>query len=290
MSRILVLGGHGRLGAMIARRWSARHEVTAVGRSGIDIANLPALEQALAEADFDILVNSAALTNVDRCETDREEATVVNDTAVGVMARLATQKNARLIHISTDYVFDGEKSTPYRENDIARPLGHYGQTKLDGESQALNASPDHVVARISWVFGPDRPSFVDMIVDRARTNDHVEAVSDKTSSPTYAADAADWLEAFVDRSRSGGLYHTCNAGTCSWQEYGQYALDCAVQAGLAVQTQTVAPLPLASLKNFLAPRPRHTAMDTTRLTEVTGLRPRPWQDAVRYYISQKFSQ
>jgi len=290
MSRILVLGGKGRLGAMLARKWSARHQVIAAGRAEADLADLPSLERVLRDNPFDVVVNSAALTNVDRCETDREEATTVNARAVEVIARIAEEREARLIHISTDYVFDGLKETPYVESDEPRPLGHYGQTKLDGEVAALSASPRHVVARVSWVFGPDRPSFLDMIVDRAITNDHVEAVADKTSSPTSAEDAAEWLEAFVSPETQGGLYHACNAGVCTWQEYGQHALDSARKAGVSLQAISVGAISLASLKNFLAPRPPHTSMDTTRLAKATGVRPRPWQDAVEDYILRKFSK
>jgi len=290
MSRILVLGGKGRLGAMLARKWSARHQVIAAGRAEADLADLPSLEKVLRDTPFDVVVNSAALTNVDRCETDRDEATTVNARAVEITARIAAERAARLIHISTDYVFDGLKETPYVESDEAHPLGHYGQTKLDGEAAALNASSRHVVARVSWVFGPDRPSFLDMIVDRASTNEHVEAVADKTSSPTSAEDAADWLEAFVSPETEGGLYHACNAGTCTWQEYGQHALDSARKAGVLLKASSVGAITLASLKNFLAPRPPRTPMDTTRLTQATGVRPRPWQDAVEDYILRKFSK
>ncbi len=146
------------------------HEVTALARPELDLSDLASLERLVKSLDYDILVNAAASTNVDRCETERDEATTVNATAVGLLARLAAERDARLIHISTDYVFDGEKDTPYVESDEALPLGHYGQTKLDGERLALAASPRHVVARVSWVFGPDKPSFVDMIVDRALKN------------------------------------------------------------------------------------------------------------------------
>lgn len=288
MSRILVLGGKGRLGAALARKWSSHHEVTAAGRE-IDLANLASLESSLHGAAFDVLVNCAATTNVDRCETERDEARTVNADAVAVMSRIAAVRQARLIHISTDYVFDGKKDTPYVETDTPHPLGYYGQTKLDGETAALAASDRHIVVRVSWVFGPDRPSFVDMIVERARTNDQVEAVFDKTSSPTYTEDAATWLSPFLTGDLPGGLYHACNAGSCTWQEYGQQALDAARRAGVVLQAHTVAPIPLTSLKNFIAPRPPHTSMDTTRLTEATGLRPRPWQEAVEEYIARKFS-
>lgn len=289
MSRILILGGKGRLGAALARQWAPRHEVRALARPELDVADLAALERLLATETFDVLVNGTGLTNVDRCESDRAEAETVNVLAPGVMARAASEKGARFIHVSTDYVFDGEKQTPYSEEDEARPLSFYGRTKRDGEIAALAGSPKHLAVRVSWVFGPDKPSFIDAIVDRALTQDRVEAIADKTSSPTFAEDVADWLEPFLASDLPGGLYHACNSGGCTWRDYGQHALDCAARAGAPLRARTVEPIPLASMKAFVAPRPPHTVMDTTRLASVTGSVPRSWQEAVEAYIFKKFS-
>lgn len=291
VSRILVLGSRGRVGAALVRTWSDRHTVQALARPELDVADLPALEQLLAGAEFDILVNATGLTNVDRCEVVREEATTVNTAAPGLMAQIATKKNARLIHFSTDYVFDGVQTEPYRESDPARPLGHYGQSKLDGETAVLASSDRHVVVRVSWVFGPDKPSFVEMILERALANHRVEAIADKISSPTSAQDLADWLDKFLAMENSsapaGGLYHACNTGACTWQEYGQHVLDVAGRAGWPLRAVSVDPIALADLKNFSAPRPPHTAMNTTKLAAVLGQPPRPWQDALEEYIFQK---
>jgi len=289
VSRILILGGKGRLGAALARQWAQRHEVRALARPELDVADLAALERLLATETFDVLVNGTGLTNVDRCESDRAEAETVNVLAPGVMARAASEKGARFIHVSTDYVFDGEKQTPYTEEDEARPLSFYGRTKRDGEIAALASSPKHLAVRVSWVFGPDKPSFIDAIVDRALTQDRVEAIADKTSSPTFAEDVADWLEPFLASDLPGGLYHACNSGGCTWRDYGQHALDCAARAGAPLRARTVEPIPLASMKAFVAPRPPHTVMDTTKLASVTGSVPRSWQEAVEAYIFKKFS-
>jgi len=287
VSRVLILGGRGRLGAALARKWSAIHDVHALARPDIDIADLAALENLLETTGFDVLVNGTGLTNVDRCESARNEATTVNALAPGVMARAAAAKNARFIHISTDYVFDGEKKSPYTEDDAAHPLSHYGQTKLAGETAALAPSPRHLAVRVSWVFGPDKPSFVDMIIDRALTHESVEAIADKTSCPTFAEDVADWLEPFLASDLPGGLYHACNAGSCTWRDYGQHALDCALAAGLPLRARFVNPILLADMKNFAAPRPPHTAMATDKLTAVTGLTPRPWQEALVGYFQRQ---
>ena len=245
------------------------------------MADLPALRRLLESASYDVLVNCTGLTNVDRCETAREEAEIVNARAPGVMAEAAAAKGARFIHFSTDYVFDGAKTTPYSEEDVAHPLGHYGRTKLAGEGAALAPSPAHLVVRVAWVFGPDKPSFADTIIERALANDRVEAIADKTSCMTFTEDVARWLMPFLDRDLPGGLYHACNAGGCSWHEYGQHALDFAARAGLPLKARVAEPIPLSAMKMFVAPRPPHTVMSTAKLTAVTGAVPRPWQDGAR---------
>ncbi|MCX6971674.1 MAG: dTDP-4-dehydrorhamnose reductase [Verrucomicrobia bacterium] len=287
--KILILGGRGRLAAALAKVWGPAHEVSCLSRPELDVADLSAMEKLLAGATFDVLVNGTGMTNVDECETRHDEARTVNALAPASMAAAATRKGARFIHFSTDYVMDGLKISPYSEEDAAHPLGWYGQTKLDGESAVLTDAPSHLVVRVCWVFGPDKPSFVDMILERARTNPRVEAVADKFSSPTYAPDVAGWLEPFFDPALPGGLYHACNTGGCSWRDYGAYAIQCAAEAGLPLATTVVEPVRLKDMKAFKAPRPVHTILSTEKLTRVTGIVPRPWQDAVRDYIQKKYA-
>ena len=288
--KVLILGGKGRLGGALARMWSVGHDVQAMARPELDVADLQGLKSLLESASHDVLVNCTGLTNVDRCETAREEAEIVNARAPGVMAEAAAAKGARFIHFSTDYVFDGAKTTPYTEEDVARPLGHYGKTKLAGEGAALAPSPRHLAVRIAWVFGPDKPSFADTIIERALANDRVEAIANKTSCMTFTEDVASWLEPFLDGDLPGGLYHACNAGGCSWHEYGQHALDFAARAGLPLKARTAEPIPLSALKVFVAPRPPHTVMSTAKLTAVTGAVPRPWQDALDEYLESSLSK
>ncbi len=287
VSRILVLGSRGRLGAALIRQWSKSHDVKGLARPEIDVSDLKALADFLQDEVYDVLVNATGLTNVDRCETDQKEALTVNTAAPEVMAAYAAAHGARFIHFSTDYVFDGLKETPYTETDVAKPLSIYGQSKLAGEIAATSASLRHLAVRVSWVFGYDKPSFVDMIVARALDNAHVEAIGDKTSSPTFAEDVAGWLDPFLASELPGGLFHACNAGSCTWQEYGQHALDCAARAGLPLQARSVDSIPLDSMKAFLAARPRHTAMDTAKLSAATGRPPRPWQEALAEYFTNK---
>jgi len=284
--KILILGGRGRLAAALAREWSFAHETVCFARPELDVADIPALRRLLASREFDALVNGTGLTNVDDCESRRGEARAVNALAPAAMAAAARDQGARFIHFSTDYVFDGRNLAPYTEDDVPNPLGWYGRTKLDGEQAVLADGPSHLVVRVSWVFGPDKPGFPDMILDRARTSPRVEAIADKFSSPTYACDVAAWLEPFFDPSLPGGLYHACNSGGCSWRDYGEHALQCAAAAGLPLATTEVAPIRLADMKAFKALRPAHTILSTKKLTRVTGIVPRPWQIALSEYIKK----
>jgi len=279
--RILLLGAGGRLGAALVRAWSGRFQVEALGRGDIDVADGIALEACLRGRPFDILVNGTGLTNVDACEVRRSEALAVNTVAPRIMAAAASARGARLVHFSTDYVFDGEKEAPYVEGDPARPLGWYGATKLAGEEAVLADAPTHAVFRVAWVFGRDKAAFPDQIVARARAEREVLAVADKFSCPTSACDLAGWLEPFFSSSLPGGLYHACNAGSCSWQEYGQWALECAASAGIPLRATTVGPQRLADMKCFTARRPVHTILSTEKLVRTTGLVPRSWREALR---------
>lgn len=287
--KVLILGSNGRLGSALVRRWRKLPdtEVVALTRAEVDLTDPEKAVAGLALRSFgsgDVVVNCAAATDVDGCEKDPDAARRINAETPARIARLCSDRGARLIHIGTDYVFDGLLERPYTEEDEAKPLSHYGATKLEGDQAVIASSPDHCVVRVSWVFGPDKPSFVDAIVRRALTSPDAAAVHDKTSAPTYTEDAALWLSEFLKPSFPGGIYHLCNGGTCSWRDYGEYALECAKASGIPVLTTTVAPLKLSDMKAFIAVRPPKTPLDTAKFTRVTGVIPRPWKEAVAEYF------
>ncbi len=287
MPRIIVTGAGGRLGAALVREWNtAGLDVIGFGRQELDLAQPEQMRRALEAVEFGVLVNCAAQTNVDRCETERDEAMRINADAVRTLAEICKAKGARCVQISTDYVFDGAKTSPYTEEDPVVPISHYGESKRAGELAVLEVSDNNLAVRVSWVFGPDRPSFVDGIVKRALTEEKVEAIADKIAVPTYTLDAARLLKPFLFDVPVGGVLHLCNGGSCTWQEYGQYALDCAVEAGMPLKARTVGPLKMTDLKAFIAKRPPNTAMSTARLTKLTGVHPRDWREAVREYIAK----
>ena len=282
--KIAIIGSGGRLGAALAREYSRDLEVTSFARSQLDLGQLNRVRSALAETKFELLINCAALTNVDYCESHREEAFLVNAEGPGLLAEIANEKSAKLVHFSTDYVFDGKKSDPYTEEDKAVSLSVYGKSKREGERRVREVSSQHLVVRLSWVFGPDKPSFIDQIIQRAREDDVVTAVVDKFSAPTYTIDVVSWLRLAIDKS-ANGILHLANNGGCSWQEWAQYAIDVCRSLGLPLKAERVGAVSLADMKNFVAQRPVHTVLSTAKFAALTGVQPRHWREAVAEYIT-----
>jgi dTDP-4-dehydrorhamnose reductase len=182
------------------------------------------MRKKLCLIDFDVLINAAAFTNVDLCERERDQALRINAEAPCVVAEICQDKNARLVHFSTDYVFDGEKREPYTESDPANPISVYGESKRAGEKFVLQTGDRHLIVRVSWVFGPDRPSFIDGIIRRARESNYVEAIADKFSTPTYTHDIA-MFRSFSSCVKAAFCISPTPAN--DWQvEYAQWAPDC----------------------------------------------------------------
>jgi dTDP-4-dehydrorhamnose reductase len=288
--KIVILGAGGRLGAALMREYREKYDPAGFDHAQLDLANLHEVRGTLGAIDFDVLINAAAFTNVDACETERDRAFLINAEAPGILAQICNEKDAKLIHFSTDYVFDGEKSAPYTEDDQANPISAYGESKLAGEKCVRAAEDRHLVVRVSWVFGPDRPSFVDAMIKRAQQEEKVDAIADKLSTPTYIHDIANMLPQFFDRGVAGGILHFANAGKCSWQEYAQWALDCCYDAGILLNGRTVGALKMREMTNWLARRPVYSVLSTAKYAELTGTPSRAWREAVADYITRFYSK
>src|SRR2546423_2399202 len=204
MKRVVIVGAGGRLGAALVREYATEFDVVGFNHAQLDLGKPEELRAVLGGLEFDALINTAAQTNVDRCETHQEEAFALNADAPRVLAEICARKEARFIHISTDYVFDGQKRRPYNEEDEARPISVYGESKREGERRALEANERSLIVRVSWVFGPDRPSFVDWAIGQARARDDVKAIADKWATPTYTIDLAQMLKAFLKNDDGPG--------------------------------------------------------------------------------------
>jgi dTDP-4-dehydrorhamnose reductase len=289
--KIAILGSRGRLGAALQRLWTPFFEIHPFSRADLDISDFRQVETMLRKTPCHFVLNCTGLTDVDYCEEHPEEAFLLNATVPDLMAQICAERAIRFIHFSTDYVFDGEDSKDLTEEDPVHPINEYGRSKWAGENAVLRASPAHVLLRVSWVFGPDKNSFIDNLLMRAYIQDRVAAVADKTSCPTYTHDIAEWTNVFLRNEGSetpGGLYHLCNSGEgggCSWRDYGQYALDCTLKRGLSLKSTTVWPLKLEEMGSFIAKRPRYSTLSTKKFAAIWGAPLRSWKEAVWDYLS-----
>ena len=285
--KVVVLGAGGRLGATLVREYAADCDVTGFNHEQLNLAQSDDLRAILRPRRFDVLINAAALTKVDYCESHRVEAMQLNAEAPRVLAEICREKGARFIHVSTDYVFDGEKRLPYTEEDPVSTISVYGESKRAGELEVLKTNESSLVIRVSWVFGPDRPSFVDAILHKAQSEEVVAAVADKFSTPTYTRDIAGLLRPLLETDAAGVL-HLANRGACSWQEYAQWALDCCLRSGVEMKAKSIDALSLGEMKSFIAPRPVYSVLATEKYEELTGRAPRDWHDAVAEYVRDHY--
>ena len=160
----------------------------------------------------------------------------------------------------------------------------------DRSASAKTTMDRHLVVRVSWVFGPERPSFIDAMIKRAREEEHIDAVADKFSTPTYTHDIAEMVSRFFDVDVPGGILHFANNGECSWQEYAQHALDCCRASGISLKAKTVGPAKIADMKNWIARRPVYSVLSTAKYAKLTSVTPRSWRDAVSDYIERSYSK
>jgi len=288
--KIVILGVGGRLGAALLREYRHKFDVIGFDRTQLDLSDPNGIREKLQEMRFDVLINAAAFTKVDLCEKEPERAFLINAEAPRLVAEICGEKNSRLIHFSTDYVFDGEKREPYTEEDKAVPISVYGESKLAGEKNVVAAQDRNLVVRVSWVFGPDRPSFIDAMIKGVQESERVDAIADKFSTPTYTLDIAEMLPRFFGGDAPGGIFHFANAGECSWQEYAQWALDCCHEAGLPIKVRTVGAGKLENMSNWIARRPVYSVLSTAKFTMLTGASPRTWREAVSDYITRFYSK
>jgi len=283
-ARWIVMGCRGQLGRASLALLEARG-VSAVGVDlpELDIADAGAVRgflTALSPAPK-VVLNAAAFTHVDRCEREPAEAARSNAVGPGVLAETCRAVGAKLIHVSTDYVFGGDAGTPYREEDPTDPRCVYGRTKLEGEQRVLAASADFAVLRTSWVFGSGR-NFIAAVLDQAARRRSGEAsgplrvVDDQVGRPTYAVDLAEAVTRLVEQG-ARGLYHVANDGIATWWDLARFCLDEADYGDLAIERIRTDELDLP------ARRPSWSVLDCSR-ARVLGVRMRPWQDAVRAYL------
>ncbi|MES2997604.1 MAG: NAD(P)-dependent oxidoreductase [Verrucomicrobiota bacterium] len=283
--RIAVTGTTGRVGAALAKHLAGAHEIIRLPRTVFDLADRANVSAVLSGLNCDVFLNPAGITSLEACEDDPPQAMRVNSQVPGRIAEWCSGNNVRMIHFSTDYVFDGKNGRLLTENDKPAPLSAYGRSKLAGE-RAVLAFPGHSVLRVSWVFGPEKPSFIDSVFHSALADESLAAVADKTSLPTHTADLCGWAGDLLEKDFSGML-HACNAGEpASWHDIAMVVADEMLALGILKTMPEIVALRMRDVTAFRAPRPVHSAMDSSALAGLLGRTIRPWPEAVRGYVRE----
>ena len=279
--RILVTGAAGMLGRDLVPLLARRHEVIAADLAEFDVTDPDACERFVGRAKPDVGVHGAAFTRGDQCEIDRDVAFRVNAQAPGHVARACRLAGARMVHVSTDYVFDGKKDGPYVEEDRPAPASVYGESKWQGEvavTRELSSGPGFAILRTAWLFGPHGPNFVETILRLAAERESLAVVEDQRGCPTYTVDLAGAIRAVVETG-ARGVYHAVGAGEITWRGF---AVEILRRSGIAKE---VRPLTTAEL-NRPAPRPANSVLSTEKLRRATGYAFRDWRDALAEYLAR----
>ncbi len=283
MMKILVIGAQGMLGRSLVGRLSDStdsdnpgYEVVAAGHGQIDVTNATSTLKFITQIMPEVIVNCAAFSNVDACETQISEAFAVNAAGPGNIARAGKKMGAKTIHISTDYVFDGAKGSPYTETDKPNPLSVYGKSKLEGELAVQEATGHYAIIRTAWLFGPYRKNFVTTMLYLGRKNGSVSVVSDQYGCPTYTSDLSRAIQAVIVRDLRG-LYHVVNSGRCSRLEWAKKIFE--------FSGDPVSVVPIKSTEYKRPARvPQNSSLDCSKYAVAVGQEMRPWQDALGEYI------
>lgn len=273
---ILVVGARGMLGQDLLTVLDG--DVRGVDVDEVDITSFEAVRRTLLTLHPRVVVNCAAYTDVDGCEQKVETAMEVNGEGVGHLALACREVGAKLVQVSTDYVFDGRKGTPYGEDDPTAPLSVYGESKLAGEMNC-RLCEDHLIVRTQWLYGVHGKNFVETMLRLAAERDELSVVDDQIGSPTWTMDLSRAIRALIERG-CRGTYHAANAGTCSWNEFARTIFS---QSGTAV---TVKPLSTAELGRP-APRPLYSVLDCTKLSRDAGFAMPPWREALAHYLQAR---
>ena len=282
--RLIVTGIQGQVVTSLIERAAAQDiEIQAIGRPELDLSDPDSIARRLDAARADVVINAAAYTAVDKAESEEAVATRINGAGPGLVAAAARRMGAPVIHISTDYVFDGTLDRPYDEHDAPAPVGAYGRSKLAGEIAVAAANPEHVILRTAWVYSPFGANFVKTMLRLGQTRDEVRVVADQRGGPTSALDIADAVLLIAHRMLAApgpekyGVFHMTGGGEASWAEFAQ-AVFAEAQA-LGRPPVNVIPISTAEYPTP-ARRPANSRLDGARLKRDYGIAPPDWRESL----------
>lgn len=285
LPKILLIGVQGQVGQELQQTLSNVGEVVGVGRSNLDLTQKEQIRQVIAEINPDYIVNAGAYTAVDKAESEPELAHQINAIAPTIMAEEAQHCGAKLIHISTDYVFDGTRNTPYLEEDAPNPLSVYGKSKLAGEQGIRAIDDNYCILRTAWVYGvAGKGNFVKTMLRLAKEREELRIVVDQVGTPTWSRDIANTITDLL-KNQATGIYHFTNTGVISWYDFAIAIFEEAEQRGVSLAIQRVIPITTAEYPTP-ATRPAYSVLSGKKITSILGDCPPYWRDSLRIMLKQ----
>jgi len=290
MKKVLLIGAKGQVGQELQVTLPPWGEVISIGREELDLTNSEKIGQLIREIHPDYLVNAAAYTAVDKAETEPDLAYSINAIAPKIMAESAEKIKAKFLHISTDYVFDGRKNTPYLETDLTNPLGVYGQSKLRGEEEIKTVNSQAIILRTAWVYGSyGKSNFVKTMLRLGKEREELKVVVDQVGSPTWAKDIATAItHLLINVDNPPGIYNFTNSGVASWFDLTKAIFEEAKISGIPLKIQRVIPITTAEYPTP-AVRPAYSVLSGQKISQQLGYIPPYWRDSLKAMLTQLFN-
>lgn len=292
--KILVIGSNGMLGRhLVARLQATEHTILKPAHSELDIGVSRSVFAGIGRAHPDLVINCAAYTAVDKAESEAHNASLLNREGAKNLALACKDEGIGLIHISTDYVFDGTSELPYKEDDPANPLSVYGKTKWDGEEAIRSRLPHHLIVRTAWLYGVHGQNFVKTMLRLARDNEELRVVGDQYGCPTWTGDLASALTTIVEHIAEHkeylkwGTYHFCGAGRVNWHGFAEAVINEASRHEV-LKAKRIIPIPTSEYPTP-ARRPRWSVLDCSKIAKNFGVAPRSWQQGLAEMINELYS-
>lgn len=289
--KILLAGSGGQLAQELQPILLSSGEVIAVDRTRLDLSQPESIRQAMAEIQPNLVVNAGAYTAVDKAESEPELARAVNGIAPGIFAAECEKLGASLIHISTDYVFDGSQGSPYLETDSTNPLGTYGKSKLMGEEAIRQAGNRHIIIRTAWVYGNGgKGNFVKTMLRLGKEREEIRVVADQIGSPTWTGDLAAAIAQIIPQIKpeNFGTYQYTNSGVCSWYDFAIAIFEEAEKLGFPLKVQRVVPITTAEYPTP-AKRPAFSVLSSVKISALLGTNPPHWRQGLRQMLLKELT-
>ena len=272
----MIIGVNGQLGHDAVKLLSPYHKIVGLDKDTLDITNFIELQNRITEIRPEVIINCAGYTNVDDCEKNYESAYNTNAQGCYNLALIAKKYDCILVHISTDYVFDGEKDEPYIESDLPNPINIYGSSKLLGETIITTISPKYFILRTSWLYGTHGKNFVKTILKLSETKDVISVVNDQIGTPTYTIDLINVISKLI-KTNAYGIYHISNEGRCSWYDFAEKIIK------LTNKETTIIPITTNQSKRK-ADRPHYSVLENSMLKHRFGYTLRNWEEALTEFL------